>query len=151
MPIDYSIYPPNWKTEIVPRILKRANHRCEFSGVANKSIGYWYGMKFVTNGALVTEYYRYRKIYYKKAALRAASTNKCKLIEIVLTVCHLDRDPENWNVSDDRLKAACQKCHLNYDLPDNVNKRKYGKNYKKNQLPILPSALDQKEFDVTKI
>ncbi len=35
MPIDYSKYPPNWKTEIVPAILKRANNKCEFCGVEN--------------------------------------------------------------------------------------------------------------------
>lgn len=28
MPIDYSRYPPNWTTEIVPRIRKRDGHRC---------------------------------------------------------------------------------------------------------------------------
>lgn len=27
MPIDYSKYPPNWKTEIVPRILNRDYRR----------------------------------------------------------------------------------------------------------------------------
>ena len=35
MPCDYSKYPPNWRTEIRPRILERANHRCEFCGVDN--------------------------------------------------------------------------------------------------------------------
>ena len=32
MPIDYKKYPPNWLTEIRPRILKRAGGRCEFPG-----------------------------------------------------------------------------------------------------------------------
>jgi len=35
MPIDYGRYPDNWLTEIRPAILKRANHRCEWCGVAN--------------------------------------------------------------------------------------------------------------------
>lgn len=35
MPCDYSKYPPNWHNEIRPRILKRANHRCEKCGVEN--------------------------------------------------------------------------------------------------------------------
>lgn len=35
--------------------------------------------------------------------------------KVVLTIAHLDHDPENWDVSDDRLKALCQKCHLAYD------------------------------------
>lgn len=38
MPIDYSKYPPNWKTEIVPRIKERAGHCCEFCGIANYTI-----------------------------------------------------------------------------------------------------------------
>lgn len=32
---------------------------------------------------------------------------------VVLTVAHLDHTPEN--VSDDNLKAMCQRCHLTYD------------------------------------
>lgn len=37
MPINYEIYPPNWKTEIRPRILDRAKHCCEDCGVSNYS------------------------------------------------------------------------------------------------------------------
>jgi len=36
-------------------------------------------------------------------------------IKIILTVAHLDHDPENWEVNSERLKALCQRCHLNYD------------------------------------
>ena len=40
MPIDYSKYPDNWKTEIRPAILERATdsdgvQRCEWCGAAN--------------------------------------------------------------------------------------------------------------------
>lgn len=40
MPIDYKNYPKNWKTEIRPRILKRATdedgvQRCEWCAAAN--------------------------------------------------------------------------------------------------------------------
>lgn len=38
MPIDYKRYPPNWKTEIRPAILERANNCCEHCGVENYSI-----------------------------------------------------------------------------------------------------------------
>ncbi len=31
MPIDYSLYPSNWRTEIRPRILDRASNACEGS------------------------------------------------------------------------------------------------------------------------
>ena len=37
MPIDYSKYPANWKTEIRPAILEREGHKCKFCGVENRS------------------------------------------------------------------------------------------------------------------
>ncbi len=37
MPIDYSRYPTNWKAEIVPRILVRAENLCEVCGVKNRA------------------------------------------------------------------------------------------------------------------
>jgi len=79
MPINYSKYPPNWKTEIRPRILKRAGNRCEFCGAEN----------------------------YKPHPVTGS--------RVVLTIAHLDHDPENWDVKDERLAALCQKCHLAYD------------------------------------
>lgn len=45
-------------------------------------------------------------------------------VKVVLTIAHLDHDKENHNVTDDRLAALCQKCHLNYDRPRHVAKRK---------------------------
>ena len=79
MPCDYSKYPQNWKTEIRPRILKRAGNKCEECQAEN----------------------------YKPHPVTGS--------RVVLTVAHLDHDPENWEVTDDRLKALCQKCHLAYD------------------------------------
>lgn len=38
MPIDYKEYPPNWKTEIRPAVLARANNRCENCGIENYSL-----------------------------------------------------------------------------------------------------------------
>jgi len=37
---------------------------------------------------------------------------------------HLDHDPENWEVQDDRLAALCQYCHLRYDAAEKARKRK---------------------------
>ena len=34
---------------------------------------------------------------------------------VVLTVAHLDHQPEN--VADENLRAWCQRCHNTYDLP----------------------------------
>ena len=97
MQVDYIKYPYNWKTEIVPSVLKRAGElrdgnkiiteaKCEFCGVENH--------------------------IYREGS------------KIVLTVAHLDHDAENHEVSLERLKALCQKCHNNYDMPNRVKNRK---------------------------
>ena len=38
-----------------------------------------------------------------------------KIAKIVLTVGHLDHQPENC--ADENLKAWCQRCHNRYDAP----------------------------------
>jgi 5-methylcytosine-specific restriction endonuclease McrA len=38
MPINYKKYPPNWRTEIVPRIKARDGHQCKFCGIENYTI-----------------------------------------------------------------------------------------------------------------
>lgn len=96
MVIDYKKYPPNWKKEIRPRILERANHKCEFCGVDNYSIRF----------------------------------NGKKDIKVVLTIAHLDHDPDNWDVEDERLAALCQKCHMNYDKNGKQNRMFYKCNMK---------------------
>lgn len=121
MPIDYKKYPPNWKTEIRPRILKRANSCCEFCGVKNHDIGFRdQSGKFhplentIENDVWVQE-------------------NNVRLFKIVLTIAHLDHDENNHDVQDDRLAALCQKCHLQYDAPEKARRRrekKFGNQYK---------------------
>jgi len=56
--------------------------------------------------------------------------------KVVLTIAHLDHDKSNHNVSDDRLKALCQGCHLKYDLHRHIENRKYGRNWRKNQMKL---------------
>ncbi len=85
MPIDYSKYPPNWKKVIRPRILRRAKNVCEGSPI--------YPNCRAVNGDI-------HPITHSK---------------VVLTIAHLDHDPENWDVQDHRLRAWCQRCHFAYD------------------------------------
>ena len=93
MPIDYSKYPVNWKTEIRPAILERAGDRCEFCGVPN--------------GVTV-----YRQ---KKRRCRGQSSSYIGLTstKIVLTIAHLNHDVTDS--SPENLAALCQKCHLTHD------------------------------------
>lgn len=108
MPIDYSKYPVNWK-ETRERILKRANNCCEHCGVKNYSTGTRDkdGSFHIVEGM----------------ALEASDIDGDKIIQIVLTIAHLDHDETNWNVKDERLAALCQKCHLVYDIPEKKKRR----------------------------
>lgn len=122
MPIDYSKYPSNWKTEIRPAVLEHAKNRCEKCNVENYD-------------------YVIRGIYDEKEAYHCAdgsvydASNGELLIEdlfcpisekdavkIVLTIAHLDHDITNNEMSN--LKALCQKCHLNYDKEHHAKNRK---------------------------
>jgi len=54
--------------------------------------------------------------------------------KVILTVAHIDHDKDNNRF--DNLAALCQKCHLNHDLPQHINNRKYGRNWKQNQTKL---------------
>ena len=103
MPINYKNYPPNWLKEIRPRILKRANNKCECCGLKNYQIV----SSFRINKKTIWQVQDY--------GLWMRSDNP-RRVKVVLTIAHLDHDETNHNVTDDRLKAMCQLCHLKYDL-----------------------------------
>lgn len=54
--------------------------------------------------------------------------------KVILTVAHIDHDKSNNKF--DNLKALCQKCHLKHDLPQHIKNRKYGRNWKRDQIFI---------------
>lgn len=116
MPIDYKRYPPNWKTEIVPRILERAQNRCENEGCDFKNGEYVWSVKYcgrVTGWFRdYDDTYKYPKSYEIK---NGEQVRNPKHVRVVLTVAHLDHDETNHQVSDERLRAFCQLCHLRYD------------------------------------
>jgi len=125
MPIDYKRYPENWQ-EIRERILIRAGQRrdnngniiheakCEMCGkVHNYEIGYWKDDEFIL----------IEKSHHGDIEAEEAEQDGYKIIKIVLTIAHLDHDEENHDVKDERLKAACQRCHLRYDAPEKARRR----------------------------
>jgi len=133
MPIDKTRYPPNW-TQIRERILQRAGHCCERCGCAEYTVGYR-----KRSGQLVALIVgeNYREACQLRNRMQQAMGRK--LIAIRLTVAHLDHDEWNHAVSDDRLAALCEYCHLNYDRIDNNKRKRYGKEYKRYQLSLIPS------------
>ena len=102
-PENKKLYPTDWK-EIRAEILERAGNRCEFCGVENNSIGYRDGDKFY-------------ELPNSHQSDLDSEDNRWKIIKIVLTIAHLDHNPENNGVKGRRrnLAALCQKCHLTYD------------------------------------
>ncbi len=127
MPIDYSKYPPNWKSEIVPMVLKRAANKCEFCGLQNGDIVT--SVKIITrsiNGNIKRKTMWFRdESDYRRAinALEVGDPIKTKAVRVVLTVAHLDHDETNHNVQINRLRALCQYCHLNYDAKEKQRRR----------------------------
>lgn len=121
MPIDYSKYPPNWKKEIVPAVRERSGGRCEFCGIPNKAT--MYSVKFKLQDS--DGRYKYKRIWFSNLndAIRADMFNDVKHVKVVLTVAHLDHDEENHDVELDRLKDACQVCHLNYDAKEKYQRK----------------------------
>ena len=134
MPINYKDYPKNWKTEIRPAILQRANNCCEVCGVPNYTYGYRQkDGKFIAwteiENALEMHGYDYFDDELKHHIKKDMTANKGTTI--VLTIAHLDHDKHNHEVSLDRLKAMCQRCHLLYDMESHVANRKANNNKKK--------------------
>lgn len=118
-------YPADWP-EIRERILQRAGWRCEHPGCLARqySVGWW----VLLDGGL----WRWCAAWgqndnprtYSEARQVAAeldherSEEGPKPIVIVLTVAHLDHQPENC--ADDNLRALCQRHHLAHDHDHHV-------------------------------
>lgn len=121
MPIDYKKYPANWLTEIRPRIMKRADNKCEKCGVEHLSIIYSIKLAVRT----LSGQYKKRSIWFKDKldALREDEFKTIKEVKVVLTIAHLDHDANNHEVEDDRLRAYCQSCHLRYDAKEKYKRR----------------------------
>jgi len=115
-PENRTRYPKDWPA-ISASIRARAGNRCEQCGVANGALGgrtpdgAWHPAWPVGEKLLHME--------WPKPGTRWACGKDSKrpielrIIRIVLTVAHLDHQPENCDPSN--LRAWCQRCHLHYD------------------------------------
>ena len=116
MPVDYKRYPSNWKSEIRPRILARAQNRCEKCGVQNHIE--------IVRSTENPEWYivfdpdelGYLDPWNGEPIRLSEIPDGCehlKHVKVVLTIAHMDHDV--GNNADDNLKALCQRCHLVHD------------------------------------
>jgi hypothetical protein len=129
MPCNYKQYPPNWK-EIRARILSRANNKCEVCGVENGVTGYR-----LKDGSFISYAEAQGRYQYETDVPNLYSDYR--EIKIVLTIAHLDHDPENWQVKDERLQALCQKHHNAYDRDMRIANSKQTRNRKKGQMKLF--------------
>lgn len=114
MPIDYSKYPANWKTQIRPEILAREEHKCKFCKVPNRIIiirGY-YGDRecYQTDDGNIFDAFTSEPI---GADYLGSLSGPGNMVDVVLTVAHLDHNIENNDYSN--LAALCQRCHNRHD------------------------------------
>jgi len=126
MPIlkeNRKLYPKNWKEISEDIRFNRAKNKCEVCGVDNYSNGYWIEDEFILAGFIIECLDK-----TGRTPIDSLPADQ-KPIRIVLTVAHLDHNPQNCDYSN--LKAMCQRCHNRYDAPHRKNTRKY-----KNQISI---------------
>ena len=116
MPINYSNYPPDWKTKIRPDILARANNCCEFCGLKNHAIIHRFG-----KGINDWEYWP------EGMESEAWSIDGKKSTKIILTIAHLNHNIENNDYSN--LKALCQRCNNAHDAQHRLDNRRMKKRY----------------------
>ena len=57
--------------------------------------------------------------------------------KVVLTVAHLDHQPENCE--DDNLRAMCQRCHLTYDAAHHAKNATQGRRSRKAMGDLFPT------------
>lgn len=128
MPCDYRKYPANWKTEIRPSILARADHKCEWCGVKDRWLRV--GDEVIApDGA---------EAFYASENWSAGLGPKPRLI--VLTIAHVN-DPDPMNCEPSNLAALCQKCHNGHDAKARaagIKARRDAANGQQNLLEVTP-------------
>jgi hypothetical protein len=141
-PENQNLYPPDWPM-ISRRIrMGRANNHCEVCGVRNYSVGYRLNGLFTCLSAPPFKHPLGLSDYLAARELQDHYNNCCdqdpKSIVIVLTVAHLDHNPENCHPKN--LLAMCQHCHNIYDRPHR-NETMLTTRFKKN--PQLNMVFDE--------
>lgn len=111
-PENKARYPKNWK-QIRAAILERAGNACEKCKAPNREriargAGKDAGTYMLMAGAVYCAETGEHLGYAKGSEYQVE-----RITEVVLTVAHLDHQPENCDP--ENLRAWCQRCHLHYD------------------------------------
>lgn len=144
MPIDYSLYPKDWKALSKRIRVERAKGRCECKGccgirhydqsehgVVDRRCEAQFGGFKVWDKA-TGEYRLFENEERLISFLTLYDENDYKVVKIVLTVAHLCKcRPKCGN--EEHLLALCAACHLRLDMPihkANAAKTRRKKKYK---------------------
>lgn len=113
-PENRARYPADWKA-ISYAARQRAGFRCQSCGVRNGAWGWRdaYGEFNRVSRSVMRDLWPRDNPPKPPFYFPIGPGELVKVIEIVLTVAHLDHTPENCAPAN--LKAMCQRCHLLYD------------------------------------
>lgn len=105
-------YPANWP-DIRAAMLERAEYRCERCKATDRTriargAGNDAGTYMTDNADVFCD-----ETGQHLGQCRMSDYDVLRMTDIVLTVAHLDHQPENCDPSN--LRVWCQKCHLAYD------------------------------------
>lgn len=111
-PENRARYPENWD-EIREAILERAGNKCEKCKAPNRTL--------IARGAGTDEgayMLESSEVFSAETGeylgrCRHSAFEVARMVEVVLTIAHLDHIPEHCDP--DNLRAWCQRCHLRYD------------------------------------
>jgi hypothetical protein len=112
-PENKARYPKDWPA-ISNRIREREGQKCKWCLAPNFTLiyrgeGLWAGSYMLETGDLHDDKTG------EHLGIARGSEYEGKIVQVVLTVAHLDHCPENC--TDENLAALCQKCHNTYDMP----------------------------------
>lgn len=129
-PENRARYPKDWPA-IRVAILERAGHRCEHSdapghrcAARHRALGYWRDGELwrlpVGFEHLQRRIWRFeplpqvlRESGVDKPMTLQSAEGSLKIIRVILTIAHLDHQPENCDP--ENLRALCQRHHLAHD------------------------------------
>lgn len=133
-PENRTRYPANWK-EVRATILNRAGHRCEKCHVPN-------GARIARGTGDDVDTYMDATGYVYNAETgellgrrRMSDYNVGSMVTIVLTIAHLDHQPENCDP--ENLRAWCQRHHLRYDAQHHAKNARETRRAKLNNLELF--------------
>lgn len=111
-PENRARYPKEWP-EIRSAILDRAGNRCEKCKAPNRARIARGGGKDCGTYMLDSADVFCDETGEYLGMCRHSDYDLLRMVDVVLTVAHLDHTPENCDP--ENLRAWCQKCHLAYD------------------------------------